>query len=476
MSLDSYPSTTIFVGGAGFGLPANEVRATPTREYVAGGTGLYSPNLKRVLPRSVDDVTGDFGIQTYEVMLATDATVAAAFYTLTSSVLSDGWSLRPAMQVQPGEEPTPEQLLSADVCEFCKRLADRIPFDDALEQFLLALGYGNRLAEVIFEVAEHGPDAGKLVWKALRFKPRWAWAFVVDAYMAEVGILAYTPMGGPAVVVEMDKFILYTWRPKDADPRGRSILRAAYSPWNLKNQVWPSYFKYLSLFATPTIVGQPGEGAQPRPPRADESDDMIGSDGMVSPEADMLSAIVAVQAGTAIVTPYGSKVDALNPTGDGEAYREAIRVFDGQIARAIALSERVVLEALHGSKADGEKVQDAMGSLVRLIRRTLAWTIHRRGFRKAVAINFGEDVAELHTPIFCLGETEHQDWEKTAQAVATLMKAGYFTDSQFPALDARLGLPIREPGETPSQEAEEDPETEDGEDEAMEDDEMEDDE
>jgi len=467
--MDSYASTTIFIGGAGFGLPAKAVTANPTKEYVAGGTGLYSPNLKRVLPRSVDDVTADFGIHTYEVMLETDATVSAAFWTLASAVLSDGWSLRPAMETKPGEEPTPEELLSDEICEFCERLLNRVPFDEYLEQFMYALVQGNRLAEMVYEVQEHGPDANKLVWKALKFKPRWAWAFVVDAYMSEVGILAYTPMGGPAVVVEMDKFILFSWRPKDSDPRGRSILRSAYSAWNLKNQVWPSYFKYLSLFATPTIVGQPGEGAQPRPPGANDPTSMIGPDGMVSPEADMLSAIVAVQAGTAIVTPFGSKVDALNPTGNGEAYREAIKVFDGQIARSITLSERVIMEAMHGSKADGEKVQDAMGHLIRVVRRRLAWTIFRDGLRRVVELNFGPEAAEIHTPLFCLGETEHQDWTSIANAVASLLKAGYFTPSQFPALDARLGLPIREPGETPEQEAAEDPATEDAEDEASED-------
>lgn len=473
--MDSYASTTIFIGGAGFGLPAEAVAASPTKEYVAGGTGLYSPNLKRVLPRSIDDVTADFGIHTYEVMLETDPTVWAAFQTVSCAVLSEGWTLRPAMSPKPGEEPTPEEVLSTEICEFCERLLGRIAFDEHLEQFVLALAQGNRLAEMVYEVQEYGPDAGKLVWKALKFKPRWAWAFVVDAYMSEVGILAYTPLGGPAVIVDMDKFILFSWRPKDSDPRGRSILRPAYSAWNLKGQVWPSYFKYLSLFATPTIVGQPGEGAQPRPAGPNDPASMIGSDGLVSPEADMLSAIVAVQAGTAIVTPFGSKVEALNPVGNGEAYREAIRVFDAQIARAITLSERVIMEALHGSKADGEKVQDAMGHFVRVVRRRLAWTIYSEGLRRAVAVNFGDDAAEIHTPLFCLGETEHQDWTGIANAVASLLKAGYFTPSQLPAVDARLGLPIREPGETPEEEAAEDPATEEAEDEVTEEDEDDDD-
>jgi phage gp29-like protein len=188
---------------------------------------------------------------------------------------------------------------------------------------------------------------------------------------------------------------------------------------------------------------------------------MIGDDGMVSAEADMLIALMAVQAGTAVVTPHGSTVAPINPTGNGEAYREAIKVFDAQIARAIVLSERVVFEAVHGSKADGEKAQDAMGSLVRQIRRTLAWTVYRQGLHHAVALNFGPDVAATHTPYFCLGETEHQDWADVAGAVATLTRAGYFAPSQLPAVDARLGLPIREPGETAEHEAEEDAETED---------------
>lgn len=460
-----YGGTTIFVGGVGFGLPAEAVEAAPTAECVAGGTGLYSPNLKRVLPRSVDDVTGDFGSLTYEVMLATDPTVAAAFWTLSSAVLADGHSLRPALFPKPGTEPTPEETLSAEVCRFCERLLHRVPFDDYLEQLLLALPYGNRLAEKVYEVAEAGPDKGRLVWRAWKFKPRWAWAYVVDAYMTTVGILAYTPTGGPAVVVDPSKFIIYTWRQKDADPRGRPILRAAYEAWNLKKQVWPPYFKYLTLFATPTLSGQPGEGAQPRPARDSDPKEMIGDDGMVSAEADMLIALMAVQAGTAVVTPHGSTIAPINPTGNGEAYREAIKVFDGQIARAVVLSERVVLEALHGSKADGEKVQDAMGSLVRQIRRTLAWTVYRQGLHHAVSLNFGAEVAELHTPIFCLGETEHQDWAEVAGAIATLQRAGYFAPSQLPAVDARLGLPIREPGETAEHEAAESPDDETPEDE-----------
>jgi hypothetical protein len=97
--------------------------------------------------------------------------------------------------------------------------------------------------------------------RALKVKPIRSVAFVTDAYLNVLGLVGAKPGQtvpavsdlAPAEIIPREKFCILSWRPKDGDPRGTSVLRPAYDPWWRKRQTIPEYLKYLAQFAGPSL-------------------------------------------------------------------------------------------------------------------------------------------------------------------------------------------------------------------------------
>jgi hypothetical protein len=250
-----------------------------TAEYVAGGTGdsgSWFAATARSWPHWIDDLTRDYGDDLYERLL-NDAVVAAAIETLKSAILEEGVTLTPGVTDADADGFALAQNIHASAE---RMLADLDPaLDDVLADMLAALALGNRVAELVYAVRRDG-GSSRLMLAALKVKPRANLSFVVDAYTNVIGILAVEP-GRPSLPASStlpidpanpppnfhprSKFAVLTYRPKDGDPRGTSVLRPAYTAWNLKRQVYQEYLKYLVQFATPSVVGTtaPGAGYEP---------------------------------------------------------------------------------------------------------------------------------------------------------------------------------------------------------------------
>lgn len=393
----------------------------------------------RTLPPQLDDITNELGIEIYERMML-DPQVAAIVNVLRASVLADGLTLAPAV-----DEDDPGHARAVEISDFCTSvLADmETPIMDALWDLLLAIPMGVRIAEQVYRV-----DAGKLVLHRLKVKRRGAIAMVVDPYLNVVGVVGARP--GQALpisfaasdvqhapgLIDRRKFAILSFRPRDGDPRGTSALRTAYNAWWVKQQTWPEMLKYLAQFASPSLVGTTAEKA------TEVLDPVTGK--KISATAALLAALQDFRNGSALAVPYGTAIDTLQVSGGGEPFYRTIDLCDRQMVMGVLHQTLAILEGQHQARAASETHQDVLDTIVRQMRGWVARMVRTDILRPLVAYNYGDEAAKALTPLPSLGYTAQQDMAGMMTAVAQLARAGYIHPSQYAALDAQLGLPVRD--------------------------------
>lgn len=439
------------------------LRADPTTEYVSGGQYSYTATYLRSLPFAIDDVSSDLGDDLYDRMLH-DAQVSSCVNSLKMGILAQGVTVVSAK----GERD--ENFDQAkEVSDFCQRCFDNLktPLIPTLYDMLDALALGNRVAELVYDDGE-GDDAGKLVLVALKTKPRRAVSFVVDAYTNVVGLLGLIPGQGAPILYQsfipigsygagggeagmipnllpVDKFAILTFRPKNNDPRGQSILRSAYTPWNFKMQIWGDYLQYLALFASPKTIGITADGAMTTTPADAAGNITTDINGLplppVTPETAMLSSLIAFRNATAAAFPFGSDVKLVQAQGEGGAFLSAFDLLDRQISKAITGQTLATGEAEHQALAASQTHENILGSVVQFGKYALAVMLERV-LKLLVQINYPPEMWKF-APRVSLSETGAEDMALNWTAAASLYTAGYLTPSQLPDMDAKLGLPMR---------------------------------
>ena len=432
------------------------LKADLRSEYVSGSAvNWYGPYL-RALPWAVDDISNDFGDDIYVRMLL-DAQVRANDQIFRASVFEDGVRLMSAVQ----DEDEDGFDLAKTIADTMTVMLDELetPLADVLWNLGDAFALGNRMAELRYE---HKTILGKQVFAvaAAKVKPRRSTAFVVDSYSEVKGILAMLPTGFSPVQIGMaigdlkdqpnvlprEKFAILTFRPNDSDPRGTSYLRPAYHPWWLKQQIIGEWLKYLTQFASPSLIGTTPEGSQAQPV-ADALGNLIldanGNAVVNSPETAMLAALTSFRNGSALALKGGSTVQLVQSTGTGEAFLAALRWCDQQIAKAILTQTLATEEGEHQARAAASVHQDVLDTLIRQAKQSVVRMIVWDLLRPVIRYTFGE-AALRFTPVVSLGQTEQTDFASEAEAVAKLWSAGYLGNSQRADIDKRLGLPERD--------------------------------
>ena len=416
----------------------------PTREYLASGGSSFPLVGQLLLSRGCDDLTRDLGPRIYEIMLH-DPTVASGFWTLVTGILAGEFQILPAVRPEQGETVDPQSdrggeiALSETVAGYCQRQIDRLnrPIKQVAAEFLMGLAYGVKLAEMTLEPGD-GEDADALVLRSLRFKRNAAWAFVVDPFGDVVAVRGLV-VGASIRDLPPNKFLIFSWLPQDNDPRGRSILRAAYNGWNLKINTWPKYFRYLDKFAVPTIVGT---AAQDAPDELELSDKGLPTGNTLTPTEAMAQMLARLETGSYAAIRAGSEIHFEQAVGNGEAFGQAFTLYRHEILEGILLSARAVMESENSSKADAMAAQDVVGQLLHLGRESIENLFEDQLFHRLVELRWGKEVADRHTPDVTLGRVESKDVEKT---LAAYVAAGYQIDAptHAPVIDTLIGLPAR---------------------------------
>lgn len=433
------------------------IKAATDLEYVAGGGWVWTQSFLRTLPFYVDDITRDFGEDIYERMLH-DPKVYQCVETVKLSALSEGWHVRPARQ-----KDDPDYDKAAKIADFVERALDQmeIPLSEVLYEMLDGIVLGNKVAEKVYRLGTRGILKGKVVPRYLKTKPRRAIAFIVDVYNNIQAIQGLLPIiEAPLVadqllmpdfdapnVLPRDKFMVFTYRPQNGDPRGRSILRSAYTHWWLKQQGYPGYLKFMAQWASASLVGTLAENAFPEPevdpatglPVVDEE---TGGPRMIQPRDQMAQALADFQAGSYMVVPFGAEVVPIEVRGEGAPFDAYNAWCDNQIELAITLQKLATSEGESMSRAAAGVHQDTMGLMVQWAKECMENCLRRDLVTDLVTMNFGERALDL-IPIVSLSETAQQDFQGDAAAISELFQDGYLDVEQLPELDARLGLPNR---------------------------------
>lgn len=413
----------------------------------------FLSNYLKALPRWISDIDRDFGSDIYERMTY-DPIVYSSISLLVLACLADGYRVIPAIE----DKTDPDYEMAEEYAEFVQRNCEGLD-GCTFEQFMWdmlwnGLVSGHKVAEQVYRNGED-EDKGKLVWRALKTKPREATGFVVDAYMNLVGLLGLIPGQGfpvlvgsivanPSVLPNLlptEKFIIFTHQMKNNDPRGTAVLRYVYNPWFLKMQTWPEYIRFLAVTASPWVVGFTAQEAVSAPP----SDFLGNATGapIITPEQNMANALAQLRNNSAAAFPYGAKVQMIQASGDGQVYKVAIDLFDGQIVQGILYAKLATMEGEHQARAASETHKDILSFPISHLKQEFSNTITNQGFRPLIRYNYGDEAAKRLCPRLSLGKIDQSDWHTDAESIAKLVMAKFLAPSQYSAIDERLNLPPR---------------------------------
>jgi len=435
------------------------IRAEIEKEYVAAGVINWYTNYTRILPWTVDDLTTRFGDDLYERMMY-DPAVVSAVNVYRTAVLQEGCTFTPAITSK-------TESGYAEAVAYVRRAEQMIEemessIDDDLWDLELACALGNRVAEETWHLDR--TFTGRQEWRIVRLnlKPRVTTAFAVDVHKNILGLLGLIPGIGfpvqlgtiltdPAVTPNLlprDKFVIRTFRPRDNDPRGTSMVRPAYTAWNLKMQLWPEYLKWLTQFASPSLIGTTAMGAQVTVKQDEEGNPVLDANGnpvLVYPEQLMADALADLKNSTAVAFPFGAEVKPIEMRGQGGPFLNAFHFLNEEITQAIQHQPLTTTSAQYGTRSQATVHENVADTIVKqgkkAVCRMIRWDILRRWIR----YNDGPEFAPL-APMVSLGDTEAQNWSPKATAIAQLQTAGYLDTSQMPGLDQELGLPVRAAG------------------------------
>lgn len=425
-------------------------------EFIPGqiaGNSYYGPllqNYLRSLPRPTDDVERDFGIDIYEKML-NDPAVSSAIQALKVQALSSG--VRFTGRVQ---QPSPWQKDAAKEAAYARCAAMRAfieatmqrlqqPLSAIVADMLDCLAYGHSLAEMVFSA-----EGGTLKLTALRVKNRYRYAYVTDRFLQCVGVVPTEKAAGIIPVewvIPRRKFwhqVIFTHQ---SDPRGRSLLRPAYNAWYMKQQTWMNYLKYLLQFATPSVLALLDDMAKDGVLTDEHGNVQRGPGGQPiaqSAEALVTAKLAKFANSSSLALRYVKQFQVLQASGAGEPYLNAIDLYNREMAMAIIMAPRALLEAQYGSKADSAAGKDLLDTFTCYIQRETEAAFYRDVIHPLCVMHFGQADADAFAPVMLLSSDNQRDTVEYGNMVANLARAGYLHSSQYQGIDAQIGLPERE--------------------------------
>jgi hypothetical protein len=432
------------------------VPMNPRKEYVAGGYYAFlDPELNLVLSHNRDILSRQFGDEIFDRMMR-DPEIAKCINVIKVAVLGDEITVRPSI---PRKDPRFER--AREISDFCARAIENLerPIRDTLHSLLDALVYGHKVAEVTYQIPAEGVDAGMMTLKSIRVKPRKSVAFVVDRFYRVVGFKAavrqkVTDEAGTRVelrevVLPREKFLLLTYRGKDEDPRGTSILEAVYNAWNLKMTMWPQYVKWLLQCAIPGLVGTLPPVEERQFLRDKETGKILrdeeGNPFYADEVGTLLTALTDFRNGSVLVIPNGANVEPINTTVNSEPFKTARDVFNEEIEMGLILQTLATSQGRYMARAAAQTHMSVFDYLVVDIKGMLCNAFRFDVIREIVRRNFGEQEAAELLPVVSLGDTERREFAKDITALATLYKSEFISESQKAGIDIIIGLPERDP-------------------------------
>jgi hypothetical protein len=401
-----------------------------TQELTTGGRGVLFRGSYGSLAERILEVERVGGWRLTEQMLA-DEKINSSVNSIKQGVLSRGMQINAQVLVEPDEsvaevrDPDLEQAIEIE--DYCQRCWVGMKAPNSaivLDRFLDAVAFRTVLAEQVYRIPESGPDKGEYVLDRIKPKHPSSWELVLDAFDNVVGVRAPTIERYQGEILPREKFVILAFMPRHYSPLGQGVLTQAYNAWSMKVQVFPLVWKYMQLFAVPSIDFEMPEKVQERKLK-DADGKPVGK--LLSP-ADYYRKQMEgflTSGGRVLVRPNGSTLKTLDPAGqgEGEVFTNVLKLLDDAIVHAILGSARASLEASQSSRKDAEASQDMMELVISYAKWALASAIAEDVFRPLVLYRYGPEVASRFTPEVSFGLTQMADFSRNANAVARLAQA-----------------------------------------------------
>lgn len=429
-----------------------EERAAPTdltREYVAGA-GYWSMRIGQILSNFTDDVEFMVGADTYERM-ARDPVIAKNLRYQKIAVTADGVQLHPAVS-----EKDPEIEEARAIRDFCQRNLDNLhrPLTDIIDEMMNAMKRAHTVAEITYnEPKATGVDAYRLTLKSIKCKPRNTTAFVVDPFMNEIGLTAWSfgttgvvpgaKLANGQKVIPREKFWVLRFETEDEDPRGVQELRPGFNFWQGKCLVPALHLKWLDKSGMPSTIGFTAPNAEDEQ-EVDEQGVAVPGGAVKTAEEAMVDSLAQLESGSCAAFKNGSEVTEIGVTGTGQQFSRGYEEFDRQLDYFMLLQSGATKDSKYGNRSAKGILKDVLDNLIWWRKNKVAQSFRREVLRDLVLHNFGEEKVHL-TPIMMLGDPEGKDWADTATAAHEI--GPDLTDSQFLKLVRQIGIDAPEEGE-----------------------------
>lgn len=442
----------------------------PTLDYFTNGYLSSYFNQSGVLTNVSDTFFAELGHVTYEEMMF-DAKVSKCINVIKTGVVGDGVEL-----VTTFSDTNPEYKTARMIEEFCNFNIQNLqrPLREIIWELLDALIYGYKIAEITYKISSYDNKLAMLL-ASIKPKPYGSTNFIVDPYFNLLGITAnnlfnsrlstnlnlekhnFELKDGYSFVkldnneirlINRNKFLLLTVNGQNNDPRGKSILRPAYTPWNIKNKIHCEYLRYLNTSASPLLVGFTPQD-QPL-----KDDILVGSDGLpvkdatgkivrINPIQAFRDALLQAKNSGVLVAKGGSKIEHIGGDGAGIAFYKAIEVYDEQIEMAILLQTLATSESRFQSRSASEIHFSTLEQAINHYKLLVSDALINDVIKPLITYNFGKEYLK-YTPKISLGDTQRRDFATDAAAYAKLWQVGFMDEDQKRHADVNLGLPVRD--------------------------------
>ncbi len=372
-------------------------------------------------------------VAVFNKMRSEDAQIASVLRALTSPILGAAWAVDPA-----GARDEVVDLVATDLGlpvkgrppEASSRPHAKFSWPDHLRLALLSLSFGHSVFEQVVEVVD-----GRVRLRKLAFRPHETIEKFVVARDGGLVAIEQAQLDGKTVRIPVDRLVVHTNEREGGNWQGRSLLRAAYKNWLLKDRM----LRAQALTVERNGLGVPVYTGAPVPDGAtlEQRDEWLRSE-----QESGLELVKGFRAGenAGAALPNGAELKLLGVTGKLPPTDEPIRFHDEQIARAV-LAHFLNLGTETGSWALGSTFANFFTQSLNAVATQVASVTQQHVVEDLVTYNWGAD--EVAPQVVC--EPIGSEHPVTAEGIRALVDCGVLTpDDELEAhMRQLLQLPVK---------------------------------
>lgn len=360
------------------------------------------------------ELRGPQAFRTYDQMRFSDPKIAGLRFAQSLPLL------RAAVTIEPSDPEDKDALAKAELVQ--RLLIDDFPWRAFLSDTTLSMDYGFAAFEIVWRM-ENGEARFRL---ALRPASSIAAndVFVKDG---QVDHVIQRPIGGGSYEIPGDRLLWFAHGKEGDDFRGRSILRAMYKPWKLKQEIEIQLAVLIGKMGGVPVFTEHGTLDEDTQAMLDQAGESFG-----------------IASGAFVRKPEDVDLELLASNAKVGEVLDAVKYWDTQLT---AVCQAQVLDlgvGQVGSRALGTTMLDMFSDSIQAQASYREDVINAKGglINQVVAYNFASDD---NLPQLRFGNVQRADIQAMARAFLALSQAGMtFGDETWDWVRAELNLPERD--------------------------------